>query len=386
LHSRTLYILVALSLTVLVTAGSASAGPSSKTRRLVCDAWTPVPSPSPGSVSVLQDVADAGKDVAWAVGTTREEAGPVKTLIEQWDGSSWTVRPSPSPGDEENELRSIDALSPADAWAVGVFYSSDYDGEQPLVEHWDGTAWATVDVPAPWPAYFNDVDAISANDVWVVGTFNPPDDISFPLTEHWDGTAWTIVGAPLQDGPTVLTGVSAVSSTDIWAVGYTYTQDYFYPEHPVTEHWDGAAWSIAPSPSPGSTSELVDVDTVDADHAWAIGNSDAGFFGLRWDGVGWSLSPISQDLYTLEDLAATGPNTVWAVGWRYDINGASRASAVRRSFQGWRPTPGRSPAGTGFYGIDAVSPTRLWAVGFFGSRTLVEEFVSCRASPRRSGV
>ena len=186
----------------------------------------------------------------------------------------------------------------------------------------------------------------------------------------------------MQAGPTVLAGVSAVSSTDIWAAGYTYTQDTFYPEHPVTEHWDGTAWSLVPSPTPGSSGELVDVETVDGNDAWAIGNSDAGSFGLHWDGRNWTLSPVPHDIYTLRDLAITGPNRVWAVGWRFDKDGASRASAIRRTSHGWGPTPGRTAAGTGFNGIDAVSPIQLWAVGFFGSETLVEEFVSCGATLR----
>jgi hypothetical protein len=332
---------------------------------------------------VLQDVADAGSDLAWAVGTTEVTQGPVKTLVEQWDGRSWTVVPSPSPGNQENELRSIDVLSATDAWAAGLYGSSSFDGLQPLLEHWDGAAWRAVSLPAPWPAYLNDVEALSANDVWVVGTFQPPDDISFPLTEHWDGTAWTIVGAPLQGGPTVLTGVSAISSTDIWAVGYTYTQDYFYPQYPVTEHWDGAAWSIVPSPSSGSTSELVDVDAVDATAAWAIGDSDVGSFGLRWDGGKWTVSPVPQDVYTLTDLAVTAPDRVWAVGWRYDVHGMSRASALLGTLHGWRPTPDRSATGSGLHGIDAVTPNRLWAVGFLGQETFVETFVGCPAPPDR---
>jgi hypothetical protein len=287
-----------------------------------------------------------------------------------------------------NELRSIDVLSSTDAWAVGLYSSGSYD-EIPLVEHWNGATWAIVDIPAPWPAYLNDVVAISADDVWAVGTFEPPDDVSFPLTEHWDGTAWTIVGAPLGDGSggTVLTGVSAASSSDVWAVGYTYTWDTFYPQDAVIEHWDGAAWSLVDSSTQGSTT-LIDVDVVDRDDAWAIGSSDdIGSLGLHWNGASWSVSRVPQDIH-MSDLAATGPGTVWVAGWHEDDRGARRAAAVVHTPDGWRPTPDGKEKESQLSGIDAISPSHLWAVGYHGNgihpnQTLIEEFVSCQASPHR---
>jgi hypothetical protein len=340
-----------------------------------CGVWTPVPTPSLGDTSVLEDVAVVNRDLAWAVGN-KYHAPVTSTLVEEWDGSSWTVVPSPNPEPDWNELDAVDAVSPDDAWAVGVAYPDAY--RTPVAEHWDGASWTAADVPAPWPAKLRDVAAIAGDDVWAVGSFQPPDDISFPLTEHWDGSAWTIVGAPLGDGPTVLTGVAAVSATDIWAVGYTYTQDGFYPQHPVTEHWDGTAWSIVPSPTPGSSAELDGI-SVDGARVWAIGTSDVGTFALGWEGSTWGVSPVAADALTTgeRDLVAIG-GRVWAVGSRYDAHGMSRATALVRAGGRWRHSPDRSAAGTDFRGIDAASPAQLWAVGSDGALgTLAAEFVPC---------
>jgi hypothetical protein len=361
---------------VAATGGFATKAAATPARRAAgCGVWTAVPTPSLGDTSVLEDVAVVNRDLAWAVGNTY--AAPVTgTLVEEWDGSSWTVVPSPNPELDWNELDAVDAVSSDDAWAVGVAYPDAYS--TPVAEHWDGRAWTAADVPAPWPAKLRDVAAIAGDDVWAVGSFQPPDDISFPLTEHWDGSAWTIVGAPLGDGPTVLTGVAAVSATDVWAVGYTYTQDSFYPQHPVTEHWDGTAWSIVSSPMLGSSAALDDI-SVDGGRLWAIGTSDIGSFVLRRDGSTWRVSLLPADVLTIgeRDLVGVGGH-VWAVGRRYDAQGMSRATAIVRAGGQWRHSPDRSAAGTDFRGIDAASPAELWAVGYDGAfGTLAAEFVPC---------
>jgi hypothetical protein len=63
---------------------------------------------------------------AWAVGAydavaTPGRATPDETLIEHWNGKSWTVQKSPNPGGSgnNNDLYDVAAASPSDVWAVG---------------------------------------------------------------------------------------------------------------------------------------------------------------------------------------------------------------------------------------------------------------------------
>src|SRR6266851_4948743 len=51
-----------------------------------------------------------------------------------------------------------------------------------------------------------------------------------------------------------LSAVAAISSSDIWTVGYTYSSQVLTPSHTLTIHWNGTRWSIVPSPNTGSTS------------------------------------------------------------------------------------------------------------------------------------
>jgi hypothetical protein len=47
----------------------------------------------------------------------------------------------------------------------------------------------------------------------------------------------------------VLSGVSGVSADDLWAAGWVLDPAKGDIEM-LMEHWDGAAWTVAPSPSP----------------------------------------------------------------------------------------------------------------------------------------
>lgn len=58
---------------------------------------------------------------------------------------TWTAVPPLNPGTQDNELESVNVLSGSDAWAVGV--SHDAGPDQTLIEHWDGSSWSVVPSP-----------------------------------------------------------------------------------------------------------------------------------------------------------------------------------------------------------------------------------------------
>ncbi len=56
--------------------------------------------------------------------------------------------------------------------------------------------------------------------MWAVGTrLNQRSFADQAFTEHWDGTAWKVVDTPSPGGNAALYSVSAISAHDIWAVG-----------------------------------------------------------------------------------------------------------------------------------------------------------------------
>jgi hypothetical protein len=120
---------------------------------------------------------------------------------------------------------------------------------QTLIEHWDGASWSLVPSPSPTGAtnsYLAGVHGDAANDVWAVGYANYPAStpgvtVAQTLIEHWNGTAWSIVPSPnfsttLADQ---LTSVTTIANNNAWAVGKTQTTPYYLspPEDPALQGW-----------------------------------------------------------------------------------------------------------------------------------------------------
>src|SRR5437763_12048710 len=81
--------------------------------------WAGVQPPNPGFVNnQLKGVAMVSACNIWAVGKSLSAGSATQTLIEHWNGTSWKVVPSDSPGTGSNELDSVRAVSATNIWAV----------------------------------------------------------------------------------------------------------------------------------------------------------------------------------------------------------------------------------------------------------------------------
>ena len=80
----------------------------------------------------------------WAVGEDVGAGTAVggSTLIEHWNGTTWSIVPSPTPG-AYPELSGVVGRSASDVYAVGTNLPSVNGGpEQALILRWNGTAWS----------------------------------------------------------------------------------------------------------------------------------------------------------------------------------------------------------------------------------------------------
>jgi hypothetical protein len=182
--------------------------------------WSVVPSPNayPNSNYLNEITATAGNDV-WAVGSYLLEGRVYQTLTMRWNGSAWSVVPSANANSSvDNYLYGVTAVAANDIWAVGHYgFGTTF---QTITAHWDGSAWTIVPSPNPGGNNFLfGVTAASANDVYAVGRYDNG-SVDRTLIEHWNGSAWSVVPSPnigsLDNG---LEAAAAVSSNDVWAVG-----------------------------------------------------------------------------------------------------------------------------------------------------------------------
>jgi hypothetical protein len=247
-------------------------------------AWKKVPSPSPSGATVLNGVAAASATDAWAVGEFANRADVGRTLIERWDGTAWTRVPSPNPG-VSNFLFGVAAVSAADAWAVGGYVTGTAFVHKTLVLHWDGTVWRRVPSPNPGSSnnLLNAVSASSATGAWAVGQYEISPGPERTLTEHWNGTAWTWVPSPSPGGTSgfsTLNGVAAVSAAGAWAVG-DYENIAGGGQRSLIERWNGTAWKQVPSPNPSLAGNILSgVSASSATDIWAVGERNDNTTGL----------------------------------------------------------------------------------------------------------
>jgi hypothetical protein len=269
-------------------------------------AWSRVSSPRPSSTGAgLIGVDAISGSRAWAVGSYFGSTGSTDTLILRWNGAAWSQVPSPNPGIGGDVLNSVSATPRTGAWAVGSNLHGPMAGDASLTLHWNGTAWSRVKSPTPTAgiAWLTGVSAISRTSAWAVGA-SRSDNLSRNknLALRWNGASWSQVAAPSPGRDTnELQGVSAVSGTDAWAVGWARGLTRFAPVSTVTLHWNGTAWSRVPSPNPGNgdgegTSELFGVSALSSTDAWAVGdyiNQTTGIIDtliLHWNGSTWSVT------------------------------------------------------------------------------------------------
>ena len=99
----------------------------------------------------------------------------------------------------------------------------------------------------------------------------------------------------------------------------------------MTESWSGSAWSVVPSPSPGSVANALNgISCTAADSCTAVGNYLAGTTQLTliesWNGTAWSVvpSPNAPDAASsLGGVSCPVATTCMAAGWRKGTSSGS---------------------------------------------------------------
>jgi hypothetical protein len=317
-------------------------------------AWRIVPSPNPGAdtFSVLQAVSGTSATDAWAVGVTHNGTLPSRTLIQRWNGTAWSIVPSPNPGLQLNELRGVVALSPSNAWAVGFREGSSGTGPtlETLILHWDGVQWAQVETPSVGSGanQLFGIGAISANDLWAVGSAG-----GAPLALRWRGTGWSVVDVARDAGLSqeFLTSVSGASGDDVWAVGQgrgIFSNQVFG----TIRHWDGVHWTektcyahSASNPPEnyeggGPTAYFTGVSARSGNDVWAVGVRGSGPMILHWDGTAWT--PVVHprafpNSASLRGVAALGGGSAWSVGGEILVDPSGAASPERTLIDRYSP-------------------------------------------------
>jgi len=349
--------------------------------------WNQVPSPSVGNLdNNLDAVSAAGPNDAWAVGNYYAATNPnvFANMAQHWDGTRWTEYALPNVGANQNTLLGVSTQPSGKTWAVGYYTNATYV-DQTLIEHFDGTTWSVSPSPGVGRNILYGVAAISDNDVWAIGAQMDATGTWHTLTEHFDGTRWSVVPSIDPDtGGNLFFGLNAVSPTSIYAVGERSGSNF--PDKALLEHWDGSTWSVL-NPPTDNTESLLPYAVTGSDNALTVvGNraSDtAPFTTMVATGAPTSLAllntpnaPGENNLYA---TTTATDDTTYAAGWSIDPTTGTYLSEILHGVNGqWSidttPNPGRGS--NGFAGITAIPGGGLWAVGVTSNKTNNSTFIA----------
>ena len=294
-------------------------------------AWAIQATPNPPRAAVTNLVAISCVSAAscTAVGTYRFSSRPILPLAESWNGSTWAIKPVPHPaGATATDLSGVSCRSASDCTAAGDYQNST--GQLlTLAERWNGTSWTIEPTPSPSTVdnLLNAVSCASATECTAAGEYENASGQTVSLAEHWNGSTWAMQNTPNPPGATVssIAGVSCVSAGNCIAVGGSGGTN---PEVPLAEHWNGSTWAIQPAPAPptaGPFSSLAGVSCTSATTCTAVGLYAAvtghnHAFAEHMNNGTWTFQPTAKPKHkVLAGVACTARNTCTAVGYRLGI-------------------------------------------------------------------
>jgi hypothetical protein len=366
LRSRGRSLLAFASACVLLAPGAVAG--SARAAAAACT-WSVVASPNGSTVSnrLYAVSADSSTD-AWTVGTYNLSSGLQLPLTEHWNGKAWSAVTAARYETADNGLLGVSALSPAGAWAVGYYYNIGLQENEPLIESWNGKAWSVVRSPlvnSKFGGQLYAVASLSATDAWAVGWINTSNNgNTLGLIEHWNGASWSIVPSPSHGTiETLLEGIAVVNADDIW-VGGIYAPSQVGFDQTLAEHWNGKAWTLVATPNANTSSNNFNaIAAVSTSSVFATGDFYSPPYNTfrtlsgHWNGSAWSLLPAANAGKYQTDLAgiaAVSADEVVSVG-QYVIGSAHHTFAMVWNGKGWVALATPNVAGAPGTFFDAAS-------------------------------
>jgi hypothetical protein len=250
---------------------------------------------------------------------------------------------------------------------------------QTLIEHWNGSQWSVV--PSPSVASSTNIlygiAAVSDSDIWAVGITVDANNVTHPLTEHYNGSSWSVVSAvDPNGGGNSLYALDAVSGNSVYVVGQTGGS---FPSQALIEHWNGSGWSQLSSPA-DATESLTSLGVTGTDSSLTVvgdRESDTAPYTTEVasgapSGLSLATSAnISGDENDLFGATTAADGSAYAVGWAADPSTGNYSSLIEHGVNGqWSidTTPDPGTSANGFAGVTAIPGGGLWAVGAFANK------------------
>jgi alpha-tubulin suppressor-like RCC1 family protein len=284
-----------------------------------------------------------------------------------WNGTAWKLTKLAVPTVGVGDFNAIYAANPTDVWVAGTIFETA-GNRQTLIENWNGKTWSIVPSPDPTPEKSFGVDALSAisgsgpDDIWAVG-YDYKDSQAATikiLLAHYNGTAWSAVTPPRLPGNVEGDAVADASPSDVWAVGTNVFPAKRVGDLGVALHYDGTTWKSVPMPTIGDkwVDDLPRAVTIAANNdIWITEQTvnvhiDSGYFTdlLNFNGNSFTVTaappPDGQDVTVqtaLWGITSLRPDDIYADGFATYTDGAQLALTYHYNGTTWSVLPGPQP-------------------------------------------
>lgn len=312
--------------------------------------------------------------VTAALGTQALIAAPARSAaVHKPAGTDgWRVEAKISVHDGVAILISLAAVSAKDAWAAGGVISEYGETRSPLIEHWDGTAWRRVKLPAKLARHFAGtglfgfVGASSASNVWA---FNLEGKYLRRAGHHW--TFGRLPGS--KTGRRFVGSVKVFSPADVWVFGAKVTGAASNPKlEPFAARFDGHRWTVTRVPGKGPLGPVTANGPRDM---WGITDGETLFTGgppassriVHWNGVAWrevAPQPKLPRQTILSGILARSKSDVWIGGGIQRRDGSSEVAWHWNGTAWTSRSPRAAPDGQE-YVLSSLVPASggMWALG-----------------------
>jgi hypothetical protein len=289
-------------------------------------------------------------------------------------------------------LGGVDAVSKADAWAVGLTLKSTTTNRAPqtTIRHWTGRRWNLVALPLKiarsWNKNFPSLPVVGASsprNVWIFGKF-------FGKYLRLNGKHWSIghlPGSAIELSLINITALKVFSSTNVWAFG---ERDSVVGDQDVTApyaaHYNGSKWSVKTVPAPASLGGTITaVAAVSPSEIWAIEDTEsepansAPVAGppvvLEWtSATGWQDAATQPTLATGDQLSTVTaePNgDIWFGGSTSNTANGTTPLTAEWNGTAWSVAALPAAASSADWALTALAPDGsggLWAVAAADNR------------------
>jgi subtilisin family serine protease len=316
-----------------------------------------------------------------AVGKQTASGGTSSPYAQYWNGSSWSNQSTATPvGATAAELQADHCLAKTSCVAAGSYTTAT--GTLSLIESWNGTSWSIQTSPNPVGATETHLKGISCKEITAciaVGYSGSSSTSSLVAMRGNSGT-WTLQTVPLPSGVGAvggeLTGVDCTSTTSCVAVGRYYLSATTY--WGMISTWNGTTWTTQVAPKPTGEpkrSTLLDISCSSTSSCTAVGgylnkSSVQVTYVVKWNGTSWSWqespNPTGSTNTPLQNVSCVASSPCVAVGDWLDSSGVWRPMAQYWNGTSWVIEPVEVPSAETFGVLEGVAcRTSCLTIGWY---------------------